>query len=116
MPLVPLDEIALMHNNVCKAITDPRRIQILYALSDGPSNVSALAELLGMPQPTLSRHLSVLRERGIVAAERDGTTVIYRLSNPHIIQVLNLMRVMMRDLLDQQTSLLDSVQPEDETA
>lgn len=107
MPIVPIEEINLLHNNVCKAVTEPRRIQILYALSDGSYNVSALAEMLDVPQPTLSRHLAVLRERSIVVAERDGNSVVYRLGNGRVIQILDLMRALTRDLLEQQTDLLE---------
>jgi ArsR family transcriptional regulator len=107
MPIVPLEEISLLHTNICQAVTDPKRIQILYALSDNPCNVTTLAALLNMPQPTVSRHLGVLRQRGIVDAVRDGVSVVYAVSNPRVIEILDLMRQLMRDVLAQQSDLLE---------
>ena len=77
MPVIPIEEINLLHNNICQAVNDPKRIQILYALSDHPLNVTALATLLDTPQPTISRHLSILRQRALVdnGARRDHRRV-----------------------------------------
>jgi ArsR family transcriptional regulator len=101
-----LDELSLLHANICQALGDPKRILILYALDDGPRHVTALAEALNMPQPTVSRHLGVLRDRGLVQTERNGTAVIYTLSDGRIIKVLNTMRQILRDVLEQQSGVL----------
>lgn len=107
MPIIPIEELELLHARVCKAVTEPRRLQILYALEDGPRNVGNLAETLGMPQPTVSRHLGILRQRGIVIAERDGNTVNYSLGDDRIIQVMNIMRQILQDVLKRERDLLD---------
>jgi ArsR family transcriptional regulator len=107
MPIPPLDELNLLHSTICQAVGDPKRIQILYALHEQPRHVTALAEILGMPQPTVSRHLSVLRQRALVITERDGTSVMYRVADPRIISVLDLMRQIMREALERQASLLE---------
>ncbi|MBI5960711.1 MAG: winged helix-turn-helix transcriptional regulator [Chloroflexi bacterium] len=107
MPIIPHDEIQLLHNNICQAVSDPKRIQILYALSDNPCNVTDLAALLNTPQPTISRHLAILRQRGIVNAERSGVTVTYSLANPLVLQILDLMRQLMRTVLEDQTGKLE---------
>lgn len=59
-----LDELNLLHTKMCRVVGDPKRIQILYALAESPLSVGALTELLESPQPTISRHLAVLRESG----------------------------------------------------
>lgn len=101
-----LEELHLLHANICQALGDPKRILILYALYDQPRHVSALAEDLGMPQPTVSRHLAVLRDRGLVRTERNGTAVVYTLTDGRMIEVLNTMRQIMRTILAQQSGLL----------
>jgi ArsR family transcriptional regulator len=106
MDIPQIEELGLLHANICQALGDPKRIQILYALHGEPRYVSALAEDLGMPQPTVSRHLQVLRQRSLVLTERDGQTVVYRLADARIIDVLNMMRQIMRDALDRQTNVL----------
>ena len=106
MEIPQIEELELLHANICQALGDPKRIQILYALHGEPRSVSALADDLGMPQPTVSRHLQVLRQRSLVLTERDGQTVVYSLADPRIIEVLNTMRRIMRDTLDRQTNVL----------
>ena len=62
MPHPPLEELNRLHANLCQAVADPKRILIIYALHDHPRNVSTLAADLEIPQPTVSRHLRVLRD------------------------------------------------------
>lgn len=105
--LPPTQEIELLHKTVCQAVNDPKRIQILYALSEAPHNVTELAQVLEMPQPTVSRHLGILRQRSIVSARRDGAAVIYSLANEKVVQILDLMRELMRDVVEQQSDILE---------
>lgn len=101
-----LDELSLLHDNVCTAVGDPKRLLILYTLAEGPRHVTALADELGMPQPTVSRHLNTLRQSYLVTAERDGAAMVYRLSEPRIITVLETMRGILRDAIVRQSGLL----------
>lgn len=107
MTVPALDELTLLHDNMCHAVGDPKRIQILYALHECPRNVSALAEALATPQPTISRHLTILRDRSLVIAERSGTAVIYRLADTRIIEVLDTMRQMLRETFARRTSAIE---------
>jgi len=107
MPIPTLNELELLHNKLCRAVGDPRRIQIMYALFERSSYVTALAEHLQMPQPTVSRHLSVLRQAGLVNTERDGTSVVYSLADARIIEVLDTMRSMLRAALERETVTLE---------
>lgn len=102
-------EINMLHAQVCQALADPKRILLLYALSEGPRRVTDLAEQLDMPQPTVSHHLKILRERGMVAAERDGTAIYYSLADPRIIQALDLLRAMLASLLSQRIGLVEQL-------
>jgi DNA-binding transcriptional ArsR family regulator len=102
-------EITQLHANVCSGLADPRRILILYALSDHPYNVSDLAAEVGISQPAASRHLLILRERGMVAAQREGQAVVYQLADRRVIQALDLLRAMLADKLKSQAALADSV-------
>lgn len=108
MTIPNFDELDLLHRYMCKAVADPKRIQIMYALQgDAKYHVSALADLLDMPQPTVSRHLALLKQRGLVIGERDGAAVYYRLADERIIAVLDTMRQMLRDVLQEQNSNLE---------
>jgi DNA-binding transcriptional ArsR family regulator len=63
------------------AIAEPRRRAIINALAGGRAHaVGDLVKTLRMPQPSLSKHLGVLREVGIVSVRRDGRHRLYRLN------------------------------------
>lgn len=100
-------EIYLLYEKICQGIGDPKRILILYELSRAPRCVNDLADALGMPQSTTSRHLKVLRERSMVNAERDGASIIYSLADPRIIQALDIMRQILRAILQREATLAE---------
>jgi DNA-binding transcriptional ArsR family regulator len=100
-------EITQLEANFCAALSDPNRLLILYALNDSPRNVTELSNEIGLNQPTTSRHLKILRERGLVDTVRTGTTITYHLADPRLIQALDIMRGIMRDRLAYQTSLVN---------
>lgn len=85
-------EINLLHQRICYALGDPKRIMILYLLAEQMRCVNEIKELMGIPQSTVSRHLRVLRERKLVLTERRGTTILYKLADPQIIEALNTLR------------------------
>ena len=103
------EEITALHAGICSALADPRRILILYALNQKPSNVSDIAEALGISQPTASRHLNLLRERGLVTAKREGQSVVNTLADQRIIQALDLLREVLASNLQSQAVLAESV-------
>jgi ArsR family transcriptional regulator len=105
-------EITQLEANFCAALSDPNRLLILYALNEKPLNVTELANELGLSQPTMSRHLKVLRERGLVYTVRAGTVITYHLSDPRLIQALDLLRNVMRERLTYQANLINEIPQE----
>jgi ArsR family transcriptional regulator len=105
-------EIIQLEADFCAALSDPTRIFILYALNERDLNVTELTNELGIPQPTTSRHLKVLRERGLVETKRQGTMITYRLTDMRVIQALDLLRAAMRDRLTQQANLINELSQE----
>ena len=102
------EEVTRLHAQVCSGLADTNRILILYTLSENSYNVSELSEILGLPQPTTSRHLKILRERGLVVAERDAQSVYYTLADRRVIQALDLLRAVLKDKLEAQAQLVHS--------
>ena len=107
-------EITQLEADFCFAFSDPTRILMLYALNEKPLNVTELTTELNISQPTTSRHLKVLRERGLVHTVRHGTTITYYLSDKRLIQALDLLRSIMRDQITQQASLINELTQENE--
>ncbi len=103
------DEINALHAGLCSALADPVRILILYALTEGPATVSGLSEVLNISQPTTSRHLNMLRDRGLVVSYRDGQSVINSLADKRVIDALDILRAILASNLKSQAALADSV-------
>ncbi len=99
MPNQNAAEINELHARVCKAIADPKRLLIINELRDGQMSVGDIADALGISQPNASQHLSLLRDRGIVTAQRSGSTIYYALTSQKIVRAVDLLREFMAEEL-----------------
>jgi DNA-binding transcriptional ArsR family regulator len=104
-----VQEITQLHADFCSALADSTRLVLLYVLAEGPRNVTELTQELGQPQPTISRHLKILRDRGLVAATRQGMTVQYSLADRRVIDALDILRSIMRDSIQKRASFIEEV-------
>jgi len=102
-------EINVLHAEICSALGDQSRLLILYALNEKPKNVSDLANELGLNQPAVSRHLNLLRARGLVIARREGQSVVNTLADHRVIEALDLLRAVLAAKLGNQATLAKSV-------
>jgi DNA-binding transcriptional ArsR family regulator len=71
-----------------KTLGAPVRLAVLIELDSGPRCVHELVDALAVSQPLVSQHLRVLRAARLVAAERRGREVVYRLADEHIGQIV----------------------------
>jgi DNA-binding transcriptional ArsR family regulator len=69
---------AATNSDVFNAIAEPQRRAILDFLARDEHSVSAIVQALGLPQPSVSKHLRVLRDVHLVEIRRDGKQVLYR--------------------------------------
>ena len=72
---------------VMKALAHPSRLIMLDALAEGEKCVCELQELVGSTMPTVSRHLSQMKNAGIVEGRRDGNQIYYKLLVPCVLNV-----------------------------
>ncbi|OFX35406.1 MAG: hypothetical protein A2Z07_05285 [Armatimonadetes bacterium RBG_16_67_12] len=89
-----------LHAQVCQALGNAKRLEILDALRSRERSVSELTGTLGIRKANVSQHLSVLRAKGIVVARREGQTIFYRLATPKVIQACDLMRQVLLEYLE----------------
>ncbi|MDO8485710.1 MAG: metalloregulator ArsR/SmtB family transcription factor [Candidatus Limnocylindrales bacterium] len=75
-----------------KALAHPLRIRILELLRRGPLSVTQIQEATGAPVSSVSQQLAVLRVRNILATERRGTTIIHRVPDPELFELLDVAR------------------------
>lgn len=101
-------EVSQLHADICSALADPKRILLIYALAERPHSVNDLAEELGISQPAASRNLKVLRERGLVSTQRQGTSLEYHLTDMRLVEALNMLRAVLRDRLAYRASLMET--------
>ena len=66
-------------SSVFKALADPTRRKVLQLLQKGPMNAGELAERFDLSKPTMSAHFAVLAAAGLIAAEKNGRSITYRL-------------------------------------
>lgn len=94
--LAPLPEeaIALLRASasqacaVLKAMAHEDRLLLLCQLTQGERNVGELEALVGLHQPSLSQHLGVLRDEGLVTTRREGKYIYYRLASFEVMQIM----------------------------
>ena len=84
MPQTPVPattEVVADLDALFRGFADPTRLRILNALAAGELCVSDIVDVLGLPQPTVSRHLAYLRHSGLVEGTREWNVVRYRLAD-----------------------------------
>jgi ArsR family transcriptional regulator len=96
-----VQSIFTIQAELCRALGNALSQEIVQSLRDDPMSVIDLATAIEIPQATISRHLSMLRSAGVVIGQRQGTKVFYRIANPKIIQVCDLIH----EVLIEQTRL-----------
>lgn len=81
-----LSDPATMHETaeLMRLLADPTRLRVLSLLEDGEMNVSTLCRELDVAQPTVSHHLGLLREAGILLCRREGKQVFYSINPTHL--------------------------------
>jgi ArsR family transcriptional regulator len=104
-------EIAVLHAELCSALAEPTRLLVLYVLAEAPCNVSELTQKLAIPQPSVSRHLKVLRDGGLVHTTRQGQSVVYELTDRRVIDALDLLRGVLRDRIQRSADLIEEFIP-----
>ena len=75
-----------------KALASGRRIELLDVLANGERTVEALAGEVDLSVANTSQHLQVLRQAGLVAIRREGTSVHYRLAGPEVFELWRALR------------------------
>ena len=99
-------EVHLLQAGLCSALADGTRILLIYALANRPHNVTELMNALSLPQSTVSRHLKVLREQGLVGMVRQGQSIEYSLADRRLIETLEILREVLRDNLTRRALLV----------
>lgn len=90
---------------VMKALSDPNRVRILKLLENNALCVCEIQEVLGLAQPTVSSHMKILEDAGLVEKERQGTWMIYRQADGRESMYAGRMLVTLQDWLNEDAEL-----------
>lgn len=78
-------------SEVLKALAHPARVEIIDRLEKNGCNVSEIQKNLGLPQSTISQHLKVLRNAGIIKSRREGTKVCYEIEIKEVRSIIRML-------------------------
>ena len=84
------DELAELIARRFRALGDPLRVRVLDQLRDDELSVNALADRLAAGQQNVSKHLALLADAGMVSRRKDGNRVYYRIADPAIFDLCEL--------------------------
>ncbi|MFN8534068.1 MAG: metalloregulator ArsR/SmtB family transcription factor [Dehalococcoidia bacterium] len=100
-------ELYRLQAEFCQTLADPTRLEILQLLRDGPRPVKELVEATGQRQAKVSQHMAVLRQRGIVRADRLGVEIHYSITDDRILEACRITRDLLVERLRRQGELAD---------
>ncbi len=100
------DQIYAYHAEMCKVFSHPKRLELINILRDKEMSAGELAERLGLAPANLSQHLSMMRERHILASRKEGNMAYYRIANPRLIEAFDLLREILFEQIRQDAALI----------
>ena len=92
-----------------KALAHPLRLEIVEFLKNGEQKVGVIVKRLGIPQSSLSRHLTILREGGVLRSRQAGTIIFYNIESHDIFKILRPIAELLRQKLKRTEKVLDSL-------
>lgn len=106
MKNVMSDEMLELVSQRFRLLSDPMRLRILHQLQDVEKTVTELVEATGASQPNVSKHLSTLKNFGLVKRRQQGNMAYFSIGTPFVFELCNTVCDNMRDELEQRSTLL----------
>jgi DNA-binding transcriptional ArsR family regulator len=104
-----MDNIFILHANICKTLSNPRRLEIISALREDELTATQLTQKIRISKANLSQHMSILIQKGVVLSRREGLKVFYKLSDERITKACDLMREVLIKHLEQNKNILEDI-------
>ncbi len=100
------------HAQMCKVFSNASRLMILNILRDNELTVANIAEKLGVALGTVSPHLLMMKQRGVLLSRKQGNQVFYRLANPKLLLAFDLIREILHEQIQQEVLLAKRLEQE----
>jgi DNA-binding transcriptional ArsR family regulator len=101
-----LERVFEKQSEICKMLSNARRLHILYELRAGQKTVSELSRLTGLRQANVSQHLALMRRSRMVVERRMGNSVFYHLADARIAKACDLMQAVLSDQANEDSKLI----------
>lgn len=98
-----------LHAEVCKTMSNSKRLEIINILRSGEKSVDELATEMGIRMANLSQHLAVMRAKKIVQTRREGLKVYYRIANPKVVKACDIMREVLMEQLSEGQKFVEKI-------
>ncbi|MET0920301.1 MAG: metalloregulator ArsR/SmtB family transcription factor [Acidimicrobiia bacterium] len=108
-PSLPL---SVVKAELFKALAHPARVRVLELLAEGERSVGDMQPIVGIELSHLSQQLGVLRKAGVVTARKEGSTVIYAVRDPLVVELLAVARRLLAHTLQESNALLADLDAE----
>ncbi len=105
-----MKELFKLQADICKAMANPVRMEIIYALKNSEKSAGGLVEITGLTKSNVSQHLSVLKSASMVSARREGQNIFYSIANEKLLEACRLMREVLMEQLSEKQRLIDKLQ------
>jgi ArsR family transcriptional regulator len=99
-------ELCGRHAEMCKVFTHPVRVGILNILRQEEMSVGDLAGRLGVSIGNLSQHLNMMKQRRVLSSRKDGNNVYYRLANTKMLKAFDLIRRILLEQMQRESTLV----------
>ena len=104
-----MDDIFLLHANICKTLANPRRLEIIAALREDELTATQLTQKIHISKANLSQHMKILIEKGVVLSRRECLNVFYKLADERITKACDMMREVLMKNLEQNKTMLEDI-------
>ena len=98
-----------LHADVCKALAHSIRIEIIDLLQDKEIGFGEIADKTGIAKPSLSQHLSIMVDKGILIQRKEGLKSFFKVSTDKVSKACQLMREVLIERLELSTKILKQV-------
>ncbi|MDD5686568.1 MAG: metalloregulator ArsR/SmtB family transcription factor [Elusimicrobia bacterium] len=102
-------DIYNLHAEICKTLASPVRLKIINTLRDKKLSAGDLIKKLNINKVSLSQHMTILVQKGVVISERAGKKVFYQLRDTEIIKACDIMRNVLIKYLEQNKNILKKI-------
>jgi len=99
------NEVLNLQAELCKSLSNPKRLRIIQELREGEMSVGELAGIMGIKQSNTSQHLATLRKIGIISPRKEGSTVYYKLVSLKIAEACDLVHEVIAEQLSKSQKL-----------